>query len=414
MNRQENTVAVPERQSRPRLTTISHRRIPIALATSLLVFGCVEKSTDLGRNQEYNPVYAKGAPPSALDSSTLPTQALWKLIEDETTIFSFAVNQGQALWLSITNRDFGQLNRCDVTSCKGSYKRLVSWTNRDSSPQVVLTETNLYLNFPNVPGLSGCSSSECSNRTGLSTNSDLGDLSDLYIVASDAESLLLESFSSSGLFYCKLPDCKGTAVTLPSLVRPDGADLHANAYAIDETFAYFGDDEGIYRVKLATTGELEPVALGQVHTGRIALHGDSVFWTESIAAGSVKTCPKTGCVKTPKQLMVNLNHPFDLVIDDRFIYTLEPCTSNTGGIHDSSSRDEMHDRLLRCSIAGCDTPTVLTENTGAVGNLTQDTDYVYFSGSTGCNCVGDDRTNSCNSLGWVPRSYDNYIAVIPK
>jgi hypothetical protein len=63
---------------------------------------------------------------------------------------------------------------------------------------------------------------------------------------------------------------------------------------------------------------------GEAFIGDIAVSGDSVFWTEHVALGSVKACPKTGCTGAPRILVSGLHLPLSLAADAERVYFTEP------------------------------------------------------------------------------------------
>jgi hypothetical protein len=197
---------------------------------------------------------------------------------------------------------------------------------------------------------------------------------------------------------CRASDCD-TTLERVQLEAPAGAAGFSpgNQIVADEGYLYATSyDQRIIRFP-QDGGTFEEVAMAGSDglIANIAVHGENVYWLESEyssnydAPGRVLSCPKTGCQGEPKLVVDNLVKPIDLVVDDTFVYFTEPrylCQSCS----DTSTEPDGPDRLSRCSIEGCASPTVLVENAGlgfelngqctaATPHLVMDDSYVYFA-----------------------------------
>ena len=222
------------------------------------------------------------------------------------------------------------------------------------------------------------------------------------VLGSEKESIIFRSKDS--LNFCRTPDCNGTLVRLPGVANI--GTWMVTPIVMDSEFAYAGGD-GIYRLKLDGTTNWELIAPKVERVASLALHGDSIYWTQPVTLGTVKTCPKTGCVGTPAVVVPNLNRPGDLIVDDKYVYVMEPAFRLD---------TDYGDRILRCPIGGCDEPTVLAENVGGMSGFSQDQSYIYFSGAENY-CFDSQGVNQCQlqPSGTVSlRENSFYIAAIPK
>jgi len=394
------------------------RAYSLEFVVSTLLSGCLEHSADLGNSPAYDPVYAEAPPPATPAAATLPLAAPWKLVEHESYISGFAVDQGQAFWF---NQLFGgsridrisQLNRCDVAGCKSTLMQVGVWdvpAENIFASNFTVVNSDVLLTFP-TGKLAACSRSSCNDPTlfldGLTDNAQL---SFTGVVASDNESILCSfgpQIIPASYYYCKTADCNGTIVKLPVPAAFDGSQGAIYDLVIDSEFAYAGEETGIYRLKLDGTTNWELIAANVGRIARLALHGDSIYWTEPVTLGTVKTCPKTGCIGTPAVVVPKLNRPTALIMDDNYVYVMEPAFRH---------ETEYGDRILRCPIGGCDEPTVLAKNVGCWSGFSQDQSYIYFSGAENY-CFDSEGVNQCRLQpieNVSPRDNSFYIAAIAK
>lgn len=376
------------------------RGLPAGLLAALLSSGCAEDSADLGNSFGGSISYARSAPPEQLNEASLPLKSPWKLVEGAERIQGVYALEGKTAWIERRYRlDTIELKQCKISGCRDSLATVDTWTEQDTTGYDAVANGQLFrLSWrPEPAEIAFCPHWDCTEPTPLWKSSSLPQGYAPSIIGATETSVLF-STGSPGLKFCQLDDCLGTLIELPDLpTSTQGLPVNVQAEAYDDRYVYLGGTDGIYRMKLDGTGVAEPITPAEPRFGRMVLSSDTLYWTETTALGSVKSCPKTGCLGAPIVLMSALNHPVELIVDNSHIYVMEPCYT----------QDTLKgDRLLRCPLEGCDQPTVLTENVGSGDGLTQDADHVYFVGSPTCNCM------SSPSCSFKPG--DNYVAVIPK
>lgn len=382
----------------------------LAVTAATTALACSGKTADLGNSARHDPIYAETAPPIATSGTHLPITRPWKLAEGLSSVHEFAVDQGQVFWLSATgDGDFGeQLFTCRVAGCRNTLDKLGEWPSW--SKNVFPVEPNaLHVDETTVYPTSGWSDMNAVTmacpRTGCLKGDSLfsADARQGMVLAAAGNMLLVlvaDAERNSELYSCESGHCLETMIALPRGPGLRQPGIYYSAFEMDSEYAYIADRQDIFRTRLDGTGATEVIAQGEQTIGQLRLHGDSIFWTEHVAFGTVKSCAKAGCIGAPKLLVTNLDRPVSLVVDDEFLYVMEPC---------GNSMNWSRDRLLRCAITGCDVPTVLAENVGSLMStyqpaLYQDADNLYFVASPSCS--------TAPASGYDPSDY--YIAVVPK
>jgi hypothetical protein len=393
----------------------------LSLAASIIgAIACTSTTADLGSGPQYRPTYANEAPPPQSDPPPISGKNLWKLVDGEGQIVAMAVDRAQAFWLALPDPvppwDSQQaLLRCDVAGCKASIEQLGLWPPVDDGvpyeiDPIALDATRVYPRPISAwnNDLIACSRDDCNQPQTLVGSKPGGSIENPVVIAAVDGTLVLRT--DDGLARCDLANCEGTMSPLPSPPAPDVSTSFPKAYAVEGGFVYAAMASGtVYRTRIDGTNLVEVVAENQ-NVGQLAVRGDSIYWTEPVALGSVKTCPKTGCLDEPKRLMTDLNRPQRIAADDQYVYVMEPCNPRASAVRD---------RILRCDISGCDAPTVLVENVGAMSDLFLDDQNLYFAGAPSCGCIDEQGTNHClvtPATGEIEPLivFDYYVAAVPK
>jgi len=308
----------------------------------------------------------------------------------------FVVNGKQIFWLAFNgNAPFDGpslfMRRCTTESCAAT---IVDWavaSQTQSAPGPLLSDsTRLF--WPSQNGsetLDSCAMVDCSAPTPLTLPPRVAS----YAVSGN----LLIGTTETGLLECSTADCASTAHTV-SVVSPTFSDdLTSWEVVADSDYAYLTNSSEIVRLRIDGSGAPQVIVQGQHDVASLTVRGDSVYWTQVGPLGAIRTCPKTGCVGEPREIIGGRLNPRSLAIDDQSIYFVEGAVT----IVPVAAPTPVVDEIYRCPISGSTEPTLMAKNQGA-GQLEVDDKYLYFGGGA----CADGKSNWQSNCG--------FIAVVPK
>jgi hypothetical protein len=418
------------------MTTESFK-LPAALTAALLGVGCASKTADLGNDPDASPAptpsgpaYATTAPPAT--AGAVPTTTPWKLVEGSGMIQTFGVDQGEVFWLApiivgqegplpLSTTTGLALSHCKVDGCadtlQSSRVAETTWAADGTLPPLGLSSQFVF--WPDgISVVDYCPRDNCASPSKVNPDSASG-----WTYVLDGPNLFLAG--DGGLVRCAADNCNATLTPVP-VELPDGvARLDSrNRIVADQDYLYTVNGYRILRMSKDGSMPVQVVVDGEAFIGDIAVSGDSVFWTEHVAFGSVKACPKTGCVGTPRILVSGLHLPLSLAADAERVYFTEPreasralnqCSSPGFSYPCPPTTVPGSDRLSSCALGGCAGPTVLAENAGIAGMVLVDDRFVYVLGSDLKLEAELWVVNAAPQVAQPPEFWGSfYIAALPK
>jgi hypothetical protein len=140
---------------------------------------------------------------------------------------------------------------------------------------------------------------------------------------------------------CRLPSCDGGAVTMVDISYTGGTGPRHIALDTNRLYwteAYRGDIGTCPLDAVDASGAA--LTTGQLNAIGIARSATTLFWVRGSSGsgdGSIKWCSLPDCNGGAGTLVQNLNDPYDLAVDDSFVYWTEQTTGS----------------ILRCTLPSC-------------------------------------------------------------
>jgi hypothetical protein len=193
-------------------------------------------------------------------------------------------------------------------------------------------------------------------------------------IATDGTFLYWSSPQQTAVFRCALGDCSATQTPLAQ------AQSTPRNLAVSGGYVYWIVDDSlssnaIRRVVTDGTSPVEEIATGQNQTSSLMVHEPYVYFTDSIAVGTILRCPVTGCPSEPTVVASGLGFPRGVVADDTNAYWVN--IGNDMILAPDGS-------FAKCAAGGCgaNPTTVASSETfvGAFGDnaVAIDDQYVYW------------------------------------
>jgi hypothetical protein len=151
----------------------------------------------------------------------------------------------------------------------------------------------------------------------------------------------------------------------------------------DGGYVYMSGSSGIARTPTNRTTTPEVILNQPYFSATLAVREGFAYWLETGTLARIFACPGSGCAGKPRLVARNLGSSQNLAADDQYLYFTY--AAYPGGSQNGAPVDQ----LLRCSISGCDEPTILVDGAGIGGPLAVDDSYVYFSGA--CSTTSEFR-----------------------
>jgi len=373
--------------------------------------GCADKTVDVGDNvhksaaagTDAGPTYATAAPDAGNEAGrAIP----WRIVDQEATLVGFTVAAGRLYWVSVTslaNPDVTPteyLKSCDVDDCRHSVrsatlsfdKNLPLTISSASRVDVVANDASLF--WPALPEGQGVASAARNDLASVTYHPARSTAAPTSITADDTTLVFIADGVVGG---CVIDNCESSLKGLDVTSARDAGIVDVpRDVVLDGPYLYVSTDGGIVRAQKDGTGA-QVIVKDQPFLDAIALHGDSVYWTEHVSFGRVQSCPLTGCNGVPRVVAAGLPQPTYVTADDQYVYLTYP-----GVTWGTPPDPQFAERLLRCPIGGCDTPEVLLENEPIDGPVVTDDKYIYYS------------ARACASASSLSNATCEYIAAIPK
>lgn len=373
--------------------------------------GCADKTVDVGDNvhksaaapADAGPSYAASAPDAGNDAGTAVP---WRIVDQEEFLVGFTVAAGRLYWITSSSLAYGDLppvetvKSCNVDDCRHSVRSTTlsfdenlplagSFPNRID---VVANDTTLF--WPALPEGYGIASSALSDLAPVTYYPARSTSAPTSITVDDSTLVFIADGVVGG---CAIDDCEGSLKGLDVTSARDAGIVNGpRDVVLDGAYIYVSTDGGIVRAHKDGTGA-QVIVKDQPFLDAIAVHGDSVYWTEYVAPGRVQSCPLIGCNGAPRVVADGLPQPTYVTADDQYVYLTYP------GVTDTPPPDPQYaKRLLRCPSGGCDTPEVILENEPIDGPVLTDDKYIYYS------------AHECTYSERVTNGLCEYIAAIPK
>jgi hypothetical protein len=173
------------------------------------------------------------------------------------------------------------------------------------------------------------------------------------------------ALSGDVVLRCHPESCDDSLAAIP-LRSPIGAPLTfrreiPGRLLVDDKYIYANNDHDV--VRLSKSGpfvdsrgeyvEYEPLLHRDDELGGFSLHGDRMYWLniDSNLLGTLRSCPKSGCVGEPEIHATAAGTIGAFLIDGDNLYLIA-----------TDGADQSAPRLLRCPLADCSDPTLLFES----------------------------------------------------
>ena len=369
--------------------------------------GCAGKSIDVGANSSGgnssggSGTYASTTP--QFTTTDAGTATPFHLADRQfKTAGPFVVSGDQIFWFAYdstaSSRGNGApsqfLRRCSTENCASTS---ISWTLGSGStlaPPQLLSDSNrlFWVNqSDNRIALRGCAKDDCSAPKPFLLDPPSGSF------ALSGNQFI--QTAPTGLFECSTDDCASTARTVSVVASTTALDLSSFEFLVaDSEYAYVANSVEIARLPIDGSALPQFIAHDQHDIASLTLHGDSLFWTETGPLGAVRTCPKTGCLGEPREIIGGRLNPRTLAVDDQAIYFVE------GGQTERLERSPQPvlDQVFRCPISGCTAPTLMAAKQG-VDELEVDDKYLYFNGRACADGNDDWFGEDCGFIAVVPK-----------
>jgi hypothetical protein len=382
-----------------------------SFAVLAAVGGCADKTVDVGDNVHTNPAARTDAGPSY--ATTAPdagneagTASPWRIVDQETPLVGFTVAAGRLYWVASTTGAYADLTpveyvrSCDVDDCRHTVRSTTlsfdgnlpfanSFPNR-----VDVVANDAFLFWPALPEGQGIASAARNDLTSVTYHPVRSTDAPTSITADDTTLV----FIADGVVgSCAIDDCESSLKGLDVTSARDAGIVDVpRDVVLDGPYLYVSTDGGIVRANKDGTGA-QVIVKDQPFLDAIAVHGDSVYWTEHVSFGRVQSCPLTGCNGVPRVVAGGLPQPTYVTVDDQYVYLTYP------GVTDTAPPDpQFAERLLRCPISGCDTPEVLLENEPIDGPVVTDDKYIYYS-ARDCASAGSSGIGRCDYIAAIPK-----------
>jgi hypothetical protein len=162
-------------------------------------------------------------------------------------------------------------------------------------------------------------------------------------IATDGTFLYWASQQETSVFRCALGNCAATETALAQ------TQASPRNLAMSGGYAYWIASDSlassaVRRVATDGTSPAEDVATGQNATSSVTVHEPYVYFTDSIAVGTVLRCPVTGCPSGPTVVASGLPFPRGVVADDANAYWVN--VGNDMTIAPDGS-------FAKCAVGGC-------------------------------------------------------------
>lgn len=351
----------------------------VPFATLFAILGCSSTALDLGDDGSVGFTN----PPRAADG-TFDETVPWTIATETWSAGAVGVDASRVYW-SAWDRDYSaqKLRSCVPDDCA---RTLITYQNSQYAGGFATTTSNLY--WRGGSGVRTCPIKGCS-----------GDPLALNLRPAMA-STIVDFAIGDGSLYSLLTDATVQKCPLSGCPAETDAELVA---ALDANPIRLASDDATLYVS-TTTGPIgaivanpnarsqfvrgsgsivaipkdhsrpaRVIATGPFYVAGLAVNSSNVYWTDGYA-GTVSTCPLSGCTEPPL-VIANVQSPGNLLVDERNAYFIPNIDHSTVTPPTADYFD-----IVECPLEGClDSPRVLVSGTIATGALAQDADHLYWT-----------------------------------
>jgi len=313
--------------------------------------------------------------PPGMDGGLAPGIPM-RLVGHDGRISGFSEANGRLVWITqrtVPPQDFF-IRTCAVQGCAGTLRSFrLAWASRGNLLSWFWTNTT-HAFWPSLEqgyAVSFCPQEDCSAPGTLPFPAEattfVADERRAFFGAADA---------------CELDDCEHTHAPLATQIRStprSGSQVVRGGthVVLDGDFIYaLSANSSIVRIPKDASGDVLVIAADQLQIGDLAVRDGFVYWSEKAPLGRIFRCPVTGCAGVPETLASGQSSPHFLAVDEREVYftsTVVPASLPPGAVF-------LGERLAKCPVDGCTSPTNVLEREGVADHVIVDGDFVYFIG----------------------------------